>query len=87
MASELKEKITFVSLVLALSAVLAGYGVWVGKVSARIDTLETRTEKVEKTIDSQIEKMAKNINELTVQTAVLSEKVDRLREEVKNNAK
>lgn len=80
----LKDKIAFYSLLIAFVATFAGYGVWVGKISTRVDNLEERTTKIESTIDTKIDSMATSINELTVQTAVLSEKVDQLRAEVKN---
>lgn len=80
----LKDKITFYVAVMSFAAVLAGYGIWVGRISNRVDQLEARTTKIETTIDSKIDSMAKTISDLTVQTAVLTEKVDQLRMEVKN---
>lgn len=80
----LKDKITFYVAVMSFAAVLAGYGIWVGRISNRVDQLEDRTSKIETTIDSKIDSMAKTISDLTVQTAVLTEKVDQLRMEVKN---
>lgn len=82
-----KDKITFLISVLTLAGILAGYGIWVGNISTKIDKLEKRTEKLETTLDTKIDGLVTNINQLTVQTAVLSEKVDQLKKEISNNEK
>jgi outer membrane murein-binding lipoprotein Lpp len=82
-----KDKITFLISVLTLAGILAGYGIWVGNISTKVDKLEKRTEKLETTLDTKIDGLVTNINQLTVQTAVLSEKVDQLKKEISNNEK
>ena len=82
-----KDKITFLISVLTLAGILAGYGIWVGNISTKVDKLEKRTEKLETTLDAKIDGLVTNINQLTVQTAVLSEKVDQLKKEISNNEK
>lgn len=82
-----KDKITFLISVLTLTGILAGYGIWVGNISTKVDKLEKRTEKLETTLDMKIDVLVTNINQLTVQTAVLSEKVDQLKKEINNNEK
>lgn len=82
-----KDKITFLISVLTLAGILAGYGIWVGNISTKVDKLEKRTEKLETTLDTKIDGLFTNINQLTVQTAVLSEKVDQLKKEISNNEK
>lgn len=82
-----KDKITFLISVLTLAGILAGYGIWVGNISTKVDKLEKRTEKLETTLDTKIDGLVANINQLTVQTAVLSEKVDQLKKEISNNEK
>lgn len=82
-----KDKITYVISVLTLAGILAGYGIWVGNISTKVDKLEKRTEKLETTLDTKIDGLVTNINQLTVQTAVLSEKVDQLKKEISNNEK
>ena len=82
-----KDKITFLISVLTLAGILAGYGIWVGNISTKVDKLEKRTEKLETTLDTKIDGLVANINKLTVQTAVLSEKVDQLKKEISNNEK
>ena len=42
-----KDKITFLISVLTLAGILAGYGIWVGNISTKVDKLEKRTEKLE----------------------------------------
>lgn len=82
-----KDKITFLISALTLAGILAGYGIWVGNISTKVDKLEKRTEKLETTLDTKIDGLVTNINQLTVQTAVLSEKVDQLKKEISNNEK
>lgn len=82
-----KDKVTFLISVLTLAGILAGYGIWVGNISTKVDKLEKRTEKLETTLDTKIDGLVTNINQLTVQTAVLSEKVDQLKKEISNNEK
>lgn len=82
-----KDKITFLISVLTLAGIMAGYGIWVGNISTKVDKLEKRTEKLETTLDKKIDGLVTNINQLTVQTAVLSEKVDQLKKEISNNEK
>lgn len=82
-----KDKITFLISVLTLAGIMAGYGIWVGNISTKVDKLEKRTEKLETTLDTKIDGLVSNINQLTVQTAVLSEKVDQLKKEISNNEK
>lgn len=82
-----KDKITFLISSLTLAGILAGYGIWVGNISTKVDKLEKRTEKLETTLDTKIDGLVTNINQLTVQTAVLSEKVDQLKKEISNNEK
>ena len=82
-----KDKIAYMVTVLSMAAVLAGYGIWVGRINTKVDVLERNYNKIETVIDKQIGSLNSSLHTLTTQTAVLQEKVDQLRLEVKNGQK
>lgn len=79
MAENIKEKITLWTGIIIFLLTIAGYGVYYGKLSQRVDNLESRTSKIESIVEDKLDVLTKMINQQTVNIAVLTEKVEQLR--------
>lgn len=79
MAENIKEKITLWTGIIIFLLTIAGYGVYYGKLSQRVDNLESRTNKIESIVEDKLDVLTKMINQQTVNIAVLTEKVEQLR--------
>lgn len=78
-----KLKLSFIISCLTFCTILVGYGIWVGNMSSKIKTLEEKTQKLENTVDVKLDSLNKAMNDLNVNVAVLTEKVEQLKIEMK----
>lgn len=79
----IKDKVGLYITIFGFVGAVAGYGISIGRLSQRVDSLETRQNKVESIVDNKLDELQKSVNELSKQTAVLSDRVESLKSEMK----
>lgn len=79
--------ITLVISIVGFIATFVVYGISIGKLYQRVETIESRTVKIDDIINNKLEITTKSLNEQTIKIAVLAEKVEQLKEEVTKNVK
>lgn len=84
MAENIKDKITLWTGIILFLLTIAGYGVYYGKLSQRVDNLETRTNKIETIVEDKLDILTKVVSQQTVSIAVLAEKVEQLNQRMNN---
>ena len=78
-----KLKLSFIISCLTFCTILVGYGIWVGDMSSKIKVLEEKTQKLENTVGAKLDSINKAMMELNVNVAVLNEKVEQIKNEMK----
>ena len=78
-----KLKLSFIISCLTFCTILVGYGIWVGDMSSKIKVLEEKTQKLENTVGAKLDSINKAMTELNVNVAVLNEKVELIKNEMK----
>ena len=78
-----KLKLSFIISCLTFCTILVGYGIWVGDMSSKIKVLEEKTQKLENTVGAKLDSINKAMTELNVNVAVLNEKVEQIKNEMK----
>lgn len=78
-----KLKLSFIISCLTFCTILVGYGIWVGDISSKIKVLEEKTQKLENTVGAKLDSINKAMTELNVNVAVLNEKVEQIKNEMK----
>lgn len=51
---------------LGVIGVIVGYGIWVGRISQRVSTVEEKQEKLENKLETKLDKVADTVNELAL---------------------
>lgn len=73
--SSLKDTIT----ILTFLFTLVGFGIGYGKLTQRVDIIETRVFKVEDVLNTKLESLIASVSNQNVRIAVLTEKIDQLK--------
>lgn len=68
--------------VVSFIATFVAYGISIGKLYQRVETIESKTIKIDDIINDKLEFTTKSLNEQTIKIAVLAEKVEQLKEEM-----
>lgn len=79
LTQSLKDIIT----VLTFLFTLVGFGIGYGKLTQRVDVIETRVFKIEDVLNTKLESLISSVSNQNVRIAVLSEKIDQLKHEMK----
>lgn len=74
--------ITLVISIVGFIATFVVYGISIGKLYQRVENIENKTIKIDDIIDNKLELTTKSLNEQTIKIAVLTEKVEQLKEEM-----
>lgn len=69
-----------VAVVLGIVGTLIGYGVWVGRISQKVTTIETKQEKLEGRIDEKLDVITASIYDTNIKLEGVGKDVQYLRE-------
>lgn len=69
-----------IAVVLGIVGTLIGYGVWVGRISQKVSTIETKQEKLEGRIDEKLDVITASIYDTNIKLEGVGKDVQYLRE-------
>lgn len=69
-----------IAVVLGIVGTLIGYGVWVGRISQKVATIETKQEKLEGRIDEKLDVITASIYDTNIKLEGVGKDVQYLRE-------
>lgn len=69
-----------IAVVLGIVGTLLGYGVWVGRISQKVSTIETKQEKLEGRIDEKLDVITASIYDTNIKLEGVGKDVQYLRE-------
>lgn len=72
-----------IAVVLGIVGTLIGYGVWVGRISQKVSTIETKQEKLEGRIDEKLDVITASIYDTNIKLEGVGKDVQYLREKNK----
>ena len=72
-----------IAVVLGMVGTLIGYGVWVGRISQKVTTIETKQEKLEGRIDEKLDVITASIYDTNIKLEGVGKDVQYLREKNK----
>lgn len=69
-----------IAVILGIVGTLLGYGVWVGRISQKVSTIETKQEKLEGRIDEKLDVITASIYDTNIKLEGVGKDVQYLRE-------